>query len=443
MDKSLRHQLLRAVCVDRSFLKDNWHLVTPELFSEREEAVIVEAAVGFYSRYEEPIGALLRSEVDEITDGKKFSAESKQKLKALMDTIQSGKMDLVSVKALSDRVWKLKRTRFYEEALSEAIEAHDKGSLTADFFSELVEKADKSLRHHKLVVHDYFDEEELEKRIRQRADFESQKLPGLLIDELDAKIQVLGRGQLGMVMAPPGGGKGLALVHFDIAYALQGYNVWHITLEDPLSLVESRLDAAITGLPLRRLGQLPNKLRKRFKRQRQWFRGRIKITDGTDGGYTITRIEREYEELCKDGFVPDVIIIDYDDEIECEKSYKGESARRFEFAEIYRRMRRLAKKTNTIVWTAAQPGKQAEGKKLIKSSDVAEDYSKIRKVFFCMTIGTVPDHPTVKYLYIPKNRQDKAHFGVEIVSNYDSAIFYDREESLVWQRTQAARESLR
>jgi hypothetical protein len=187
---------------------------------------------------------------------------------------------------------------------------------------------------------------------------------------------------------------------------------------------------------------MPNKLRKRFLRQRENIRGLLKVTDGTDGGYTVSRMEHEWEELARDGFIADVIVIDYDDELVCEKQYKGESARRFEFAEIYRRLRLLAKKTNTLIWTAAQTGKQAEGRRVITGKDVAEDYSKIRKVFFCLTVGTVAEEENVKFLYVAKNRIDRGHFGVEIVSDFGSALFYDREATLKRQVVERAKAAL-
>ena len=441
MDRALRLQLLRAACTDRAFMKANWHLITPDLFPEREEARIAEAATGFYSRYEEPVGALLPSEVEEIslTNGRRsVGEEGRRKLRDLFDIIQNGDMPLVSAKALADKLWLLKKSTFYERALEDAIGSHEKGELDAQFFSDLVERANRDLRTTHVIAHDYFSEEELKSRSQRRRKEAVQSVPWMGIDGLDRKIRGLDRGEIGMIMAPPAGGKGLALNHLDIAYALQGYNVWHISLEDPKRLVENRMDAAITGLPLKRLAEpeIRRLLKKRFRRQRDMFRAKIRVTDGTDGGYTITRVEREYAELVTEGFTPDVVTLDYDDEIECEKQYRGESARRFEFAEIYRRMRKAAKTLNVIWWTAAQPGKKAEDKKIITGKDVAEDYSKIRKVFICLTVGAVPKEPRIKFLYVAKHREDKAHFGVEIATDFDRAIFYDPEETLKWQAAQ-------
>lgn len=444
MDKPLRLSLLRAVCTDRAFLRQSWSCIQASDFTEKEEAVIVEVALAFYTKHEEPIGSMLRFEAGELAQQRKFGPEARKKLAALFEGIQNGQSDLVSVKALSDVVWRLKKSTFYETALSEAMVLYDKGGLSPTYFSDLVERANRELVESKLISHSYLTKTELDKRIRRRSEWDDKRYPVILIDPLDEKIKIISKGHLGMVMAPPGGGKGLMLVHFAIAYAMQGLNVWHLTLEDPLDLVENRLDSAISGLPLNKLRSMPKTLRKRFKRQRALITGHIQLTDGTDGGYTVTRIEREFSELVREGFTPDIIIIDYDDEIECEKVFKGDSARRFEFGEIYTRLRRLARKTNTIVWTAAQPGKIAEGKRVITGKDVAEDYGKIRKVFFCLTIGSgqIEDNPDVRYAYVAKHRLDRSHFGVEFVSDFSSAVMYDRARTLEWLAAQRLKKSL-
>ena len=230
-----------------------------------------------------------------------------------------------------------------------------------------------------------------------------------------------------MWMAPPGGGKGLAFIHTAIAYATQGWKVLYVSLEDPQKLVEARLDSAFTRVPLKRLRAIPEKVKLRFEKYKKRIKGRIRLVDGTDGEWTVSMIERQWEIEKQNGFTADVILVDYDDEVACEKQFKGESARRFEFAEIYRAFRRLARRTDTIVWTAAQPVKAAANKKIITGQDTAEDYSKVRKVFLCLTIGTDQEDETIKFIYVAKSRVDRSHFGVEIVSDFSRALLYDEE----------------
>jgi hypothetical protein len=158
--------------------------------------------------------------------------------------------------------------------------------------------------------------------------------------------------------------------------------------------------------------------------------------DGTEGGWTVTRIEKLWEQLKGEGFTADAIVVDYDDEIESEKTFKGESARRFEFADMYRRMRKAAARLKVIWWTAAQTSKKAETKKWVTGQDAAEDVSKVRKCFIAIGIGRDPEaeDDSLRYLYVAAHKHDRSRFGVEIWSDYDSAIFYDREKTLRLRR---------
>lgn len=428
MDKQLRLQVLRAVCRDSAFLKAAGRDIDPDTFPEIEEKIIARAAVGFYDQYHHAIGGMLTSYAEDALEKQKLSSSAKKNLTSLIQQIQTGQIETVSVKALEDRVKKLKHDRFYNDAVETIITAYEKGSLDSQILAEVIEKASLQLHTNGFVARDYA--ESLQQRIDRRLKVkETMKFPSFMIDQLDRRVKGLARGQLGIWLAPPAGGKGLALVHTGRALALQGYNVMHLSLEDPADLVEDRYDASFTRLLLNKLPDIPIKLRKKFREKKDALHGRIRVIDGTDEGWTVTAIERAWERLHVEGFTADAIIVDYDDEIVCEKQFKGESARRFEFAEIYKRMRRAAARLDVIWWSAAQTSKAADNAKIITGKHVAEDYSKIRKVFLAIGIGMDDKDPKMRYLHVLKHRMDKSRFTVRIWSNYDRAMFYDSEET--------------
>lgn len=435
MDKELRYQLLKASTRDRKFLRECAKDLSPEFFPTREEQAVAEAASTFYQKYEDPIGPLLRTEVDDIATREKFGSDTKTKLKQLVDHLQGTKMELVSVGVLTDKLKALKKHAFYDNAVDEILTAKEEGKFGGQLLSDIFDKFRRELDVNGTVIHNYMDD--LEDRIARRSK-QKDRFPLLLIEPIDKKTDVIGRGMLGLVMAPPGGGKGLALVKISSAYALQGLKVLHITLEDPKSLVEDRLDASFTGVSLTRLKHLPKTFRKRFKRIKEQMRGRLKIIDGTgDDNWTVTKIEKTLEQAKREDFIPDAVIVDYDDELVCEKKFTGESARRFEFSEIYKRLRKLAADQQIMLWTAAQTGRSAVGKQMITSREIAEDFSKIRKVFFAMSIGSMfkgaAEHQL--YLYIMKNRLGgRAGFGVDIMSDFDCGLLYDPEATRLFER---------
>jgi hypothetical protein len=437
MERELRLQILRAVARDKMFLKQSWRDVSPDDFTELPERIIAEASLKFYEKYEEPIGSMLRDAADNFATTQKFGVDKKKQLKELLDIIQLGKLEPVPVKALQDRVAALRRHSFYEHAVDQVLTMHEKGKLTPQTFEKVVEDAKHKLNGHGAHAVDYFADEELQKRIAQRKLFsDGKKVPKLYIDPIDEEIKALPRKAVGLWLAPWSSGKGMALIHTGLAYCTQGLNVLHITLEDPLKEVENRLDAAISGVATNKLISKPKTLRKEWQEKRKMIQGKLRIIDGTEGGWTVSRIERTWEELKCEGFEADAIIIDYDEYIECEKEFKGESAKRFSYDEIYKRLKELAAKTDTFVWTAAQTVRNAEDKKTVSGKDAAEDIGKIRKVFFAIGIGSDKQDSRVKHLYVMRHRGDKSRFGVDIMTNYEHGQFYDQEATRHFQRVQ-------
>src|SRR5205823_10523395 len=119
-----------------------------------------------------------------------------------------------------------------------------------------------------------------EKRLLRRQKI--MRYPLIMIDPVDTSIRVISRGQVGLLMGPYKAGKSMGFVHLAVAYMMQGLNVIYFTLEDTKEDVEDRLDASLSALPLTRLNEFPNRLRKSFYRFRELLRGRIKIIDMTD-----------------------------------------------------------------------------------------------------------------------------------------------------------------
>lgn len=427
MDRDFRVQLLHALITDRAFLHSSGHAVSHSLFTDRAEQIVCRVATGYWGVYAEPVGPLLRDLCSEEAEKEQLSDDSRVKLRQLIEELRSADFVPVSIQALTDRVSSMRASVFWDRALDEIITAKETGVLTRKTLEELYERAGLELAVASVDTFNVLDLDSLGDRIARRAAPETERLPMLMIPELDEQIKIIGRGHLGMFLAPPASGKGQALNHVAIAYAMQNWNVLQFSLEDPKDEVEDRYDACLTGIPKNRLAELPNRLKSRFARAMERIKGRIKVVDGTEGGWTVTRIEQTWEQMRRDGFIADAIVIDYDDEVVPEIKRTGEGYRRFEFSDMYRSMRKMAARRQVAVWTAGQTARQAEAKRVITGVDVAEDYSKIRKTTICISIGQDPDEADVKHLHVIRHKLDRSKFGVDIVSNFRAGIFYDFE----------------
>lgn len=432
-DPDFQLKLLAFVCRDINFLRDHAHLLEPDDFKParrdgpQEPWVVATTALEFYQKYREPIAGMLRVEMLDYARKNRLGDRQKNRLLELVQTLRD-KTKLVAVDALSEKVIEYKKERLKLEAVTKLTDLMESGDLTDDRWLQICMDGINKFGKHDYTAVDYLNK--LEDRIFRRTIQPGRKNPYFLIDPLDELIKGISRGMILMFLAPWAKGKSLALIHMDMAYLLQGLNVLHITLEDPMDLVEDRLDAAISCLPIKRLDELPKKLRKRFAHYKKLLRSQMRIIDGTDGGISVARIVEFWEREYNRGFCADVVTVDYDDEI---KPARKQEQRRHEFADIYRDMRKFAAEKNVYLCTAAQTGRDTEDKKVISGKDTAEDISKVRKVALAVGIGQGEWGQDSRYLNVARHKFDRQHVGCHIMSDLERSSFYDREATLARQ----------
>ena len=432
-DEGFRRDLLRLLIKDRNLLKTCGHLLSAEDFKPTAQSdgnetwLIASWALDYYRERGEPIGGLLRIEALEKADTLRFGSKQTARLLAAVKELQNPATDVIAADAVQEKVLAFKKSRAKQRAMEKLVELQERGELTDQKWYEITSDANRMFEVGYKIT-DFMSDAEFEKREKRRLDeMRRHRFPYLMIDGYDRYRKSIGRGMLGMVMAFLKGGKSLALDWIALAYMWQGLNVMLFTLEDPQSEVEDRLDAAITHLPIRKLGLTPIRLRKRFERMRQMMHSRLKIIDGTEGGWSVRRQEETWERERNLGFTADVILTDYDEELEPVHKHKE---RRFDFDEIYRDERRFMAKRDLIGWIAAQSNAKGEGKRVLTATNSAEDLGKIRKVSLCLGIGDGEWGDDSKWLQVVASKIDKQKIGFNIMTKFEQGLFYDSEATL-------------
>ena len=437
-DTEFQKILLSFICRDRNFLRDTGYLLSAHDFrplrkGDGEELhVISKLAFDHWKKTREPIGPLLRTFVIDYADQEKLGDKPTEKLLKVVKEINNGQRDIISVDSVADKVIQFKKTRLKQKAVEEAADLLEKGKLTDEEWYRIARDAVAQFSKQKYESADYL--KDYEARI-QRREVESriEKYPYLFIDPLDEdeRFRTIHRGQFAIWLGYLKSGKSQALLQTAIAYIFQTLNVLYFTLEDSLSITENRLDGSLTGICLQDLNEKSHKFRKRFKKLRHLVHSKLRIIDGTENGLSVADIEACWEEYRNRGFIADAVIIDYDDEIVPPRKYgKESSARRLEFADIYRELRRFAARRKLFVWTAAQTGRKTEGKKIISSSNIAEDISKVRKVALALGVGCGDYGEDSKFVYVTASKNCRQHIGWNIMSNFNQGSFYDRDRTL-------------
>jgi hypothetical protein len=430
MEANFRLILLCYICRDKIMLNRLASKLSVQDWEDsREESIVAKVALRFFRIYEEPVGMLLRSEVETELDNTPNLGEAvRAKVQALLRQIEGKEIALSSAEAIENKVLKLKRDQFFSRSIEKIIDLQAAGTLTNEKFGKICQLASEYVGDDKLHIVDYFSDEELDKRIERRLVSKLIKYPLTMIDPLDDRTEAIGKGELGFFLAPFNSGKSLGLAHLADAYTKQGLDGIHFTLEDPPSIFEDRLDASLTYTPLDELNGMSERLRKKFLKLKSARKGQLKIVDARGGGWTLARMEQVVDKCRNQGFIADFIDIDYDDEVEVE----SKSEKRFEMAELYSGLIRFAVRKNAILWTAAQGTADSEQRRILSGSDIAEAKGKIRKATMAIGIGK-GNSPDSKYLQVMRHRHGKSRFGVEICTAFEYGLFYDREKTLEYE----------
>jgi replicative DNA helicase len=157
----------------------------------------------------------------------------------------------------------------------------------------------------------------------------------------------LGRGELGVVIAPTGAGKSFVLVHLGAQAVKAGKTVVHYTLELDDKTIGLRYDSAITGIPLDALQAKKDVIFEKIKD----VKGKLIIKEYPTKSASTGTIRNHLEKLKQRDIQVGMIIVDYGDLL---KPVSNRKEKREELESIYEELRGLAKETGCPIWTASQ-----------------------------------------------------------------------------------------
>ena len=219
-------------------------------------------------------------------------------------------------------------------------------------------------------------------------------------DEID-KIskQGLGKGELGVVIAPTGAGKSMVLTHIG-SHALQkGHNVVHYTLELLDTVVAGRYDSCITGFELNDLIAKKDEIYEKIKD----IDGTLVIKEYPTKTASVKTLRNHLEKIRKRGGEIDMIIVDYADLLKPTSNYRE---KRTELESIYEELRTLAYEFSCPVWTASQTNRSGLDAEVITMNAISEAFSKCFVADFIFSVSRTIMDKTKNggRVFIAKNR---------------------------------------
>ena len=209
----------------------------------------------------------------------------------------------------------------------------------------------------------------------------------------------LGRNELGVVIAPTGAGKSMALVHLGSQAIKEGKTVIHYTLELQDTVVACRYDSCITQYPLSDLTNFKDEIYEEIKD----LDGTLIVKEYPTKSASTNTIKAHLARLIKRGMTPGLIIVDYADLL---RPVVVRKEKRTELESIYEELRGLSSEMNCPVWTASQTNRSGLNVEVVTMEQISEAFNKCFVAdFICTLSRTIEDKQNNRAkMFIAKNR---------------------------------------
>ena len=209
----------------------------------------------------------------------------------------------------------------------------------------------------------------------------------------------LGKSELGVVIAPTGSGKSMALVHLGVQALLQGRTVIHYTLELASTTIATRYDSCITKIPLSEITKFKEDVYENIRD----IEGKLIIKDYPTKSASPNTIRTHLEKLYQRDIKPSMIIVDYGDLL---KPSVATKEKRHDLETIYEDLRAIAQEYGCPVWTASQTNRSGLNAEVVTMESISEAFNKCFVADFIFTISrTIEDKRTDSgRIFVAKNR---------------------------------------
>jgi len=209
----------------------------------------------------------------------------------------------------------------------------------------------------------------------------------------------LGKSELGVVIAPTGAGKSMALVHLGAQAIQEGKTVVHYTLELQDTIIGTRYDSCITGYPLSDIRNFKEEIYEEITQ----LDGALIVKEYPTKSATTNTIRSHLSRLIKRDIKPGLIIVDYADLL---KPVIVRKEKRNELESIYEELRALSTEFQCPIWTASQTNRSGLNAEVITMEQISEAFNKCFVADFIFSISrTIEDKQNNQgKIFIAKNR---------------------------------------
>ena len=358
-------KVITGLLVDKSFLQQISDILSPKYFESDANNWIVSTILDYQKDYNaSPTLEVMKVKLEKVEQ----EVLKDQVIAHLKDAWKyTESTDLPYIK---DQAMDFCKNQEIKKAIMSSVELLQNGDyegIKATVDNALKAGADKDIGHDYMV--------DIDARYTDAVRF-VQPTPWDVINELTDGG--LGKGELGVMVAPAGIGKSWALMNVGAHLIKQGKTVVHYTLELNEAYVGLRYDSVITGIANQNLKHYQEDIKETLSK----IKGELIIKHYPTKSVGVMGIRAHIEKCIMQDKKPDVIIVDYADLLRGHGQEK-----RHELEGIYEDLRGMAGEYEIPVWTASQANRSALEEDVIDASKVSESYGKVMVADFVLSLS--------------------------------------------------------
>jgi len=391
--KSFQEKVFQGLLTDRAWATQMTEIMTPEYFDLKYLQYLCKSYFSYHQKYKDfPTLTLLITIIrDDLKEGKDTILRDQ-----IVEYLQRIRVnpDMGDLQFVKDKSLDFCKKQAMREALEKAVEliATDNIDSVVDLMKNALAAGTPAA-----IGHDFFEDTEA-RFVKTRRQTCPTGLPQ--IDAQDILNGGLGRGELGVIIAPTGVGKSHFLVQMGAEALRVGKNVVHYTFELSETAVGLRYDSNLCEIPSSDVIDRKEEVLDFYK---QNSLGRLIIKEYPTGTPSVQTIRNHIEKLLLKSFVPSVIIIDYADIM---KSSRKFDSLRHELKLVYEELRNLAMDLNVPIWTASQANREASNSEIVGLENMSEAYGKAMVADVVLSISRKPNEKATGAgrIFVAKNR---------------------------------------
>jgi KaiC/GvpD/RAD55 family RecA-like ATPase len=391
--KNFQEKILQGLLMDRPWATQMFEVMLPEFFEVNYLQYLTRLYFKYYRKYKAfPTAQLLVTIIKEdLSEGDDIILRDQivEFLYRMKTNPYPGDIGYVKDKTLD-----FCKRQAFKGALHKAVEL-----IQTDKFGSVITlmKEAVAIGMPHSAGHDFF--EDIEARFIE--DHRKPVPTGLKkLDSKDILDGGLGRGELGVVVAPTGVGKSHFLVAIGASAINVGKNVLHYTFELSETAVGRRYDSNLTKIDINELMTSKQEVLDCYENEEH---GRLIIKEYPTGYASVLTIRNHIEKLSLKGFKPNLLVIDYADIMRSSKSY---DSLRHELKLVYEELRNLAMEMDIPIWTASQANRDASNSDIVGLENMSEAYGKAMVSDVVISLSRKAEEKAAGHgrLFVAKNR---------------------------------------